>query len=107
MNLAFAATMIRPRYLPDSIVAQLVSVSAFLHSLDPKRTCGFRNILAEACKPEARTLPQVEILVTLRSARYRKERPSARHTFQTFRTFFSELNPGAYDQILHSIRNPR
>ncbi len=31
----FAATMIRPRYLPDSIVAQLVSTSAFLHSLDP------------------------------------------------------------------------
>ena len=30
--------MIRPRYLPDSIVAQLVSVSAFSHSLDPERT---------------------------------------------------------------------
>ncbi len=29
--------MIRPRDLPDSIVAQLVPVSAFLHSLDPKR----------------------------------------------------------------------
>ena len=28
-KLAFAATMIRPRDLPDSIVAQLVSVSAF------------------------------------------------------------------------------
>ena len=27
--------MIRPRYLPDSIVVQLVSVSAFSHSLDP------------------------------------------------------------------------
>ncbi len=30
--------MIRPRYFPDSFVAQLVSVSAFLHSLDPKET---------------------------------------------------------------------
>ncbi len=30
--------MIRPRHLPDSNVAQLVSVSAFLHSLDPKPT---------------------------------------------------------------------
>ena len=38
MKLAFAATMIRPRYFPDSIVAQLVSVSAFSHSLDPKAT---------------------------------------------------------------------
>jgi hypothetical protein len=28
-KLAFAATMIRPRDLPDSIVAQLVSVSTF------------------------------------------------------------------------------
>jgi len=36
MNLAFAATMIRPRYLLDSIVAQWVSVSTFSHSLDPK-----------------------------------------------------------------------
>ena len=34
-KLAFAATMIRRRYLPGSIVAQLVSVSAFLHRLDP------------------------------------------------------------------------
>ncbi len=32
MNLAFAATMIGPRYLPDSIVARKVSASAFLHS---------------------------------------------------------------------------
>jgi len=31
------ATMIRPRYFSDSIVAQLVSVSAFSRSLDPKR----------------------------------------------------------------------
>ena len=37
MKLAFATAMIRPRYLPDSIVAQLVSVSAFSHSLDPLR----------------------------------------------------------------------
>ena len=37
-KLAFAATMIRPGYLPDSIVAQLASVSAFSHSLDPQRT---------------------------------------------------------------------
>ena len=39
MKLAFAATMIRPRYFPDSIVAQLVSVSAFSHSLGHSRTC--------------------------------------------------------------------
>ena len=99
--------MIYTSAISESIIAPTSFRPEFSHSLDPKRTCGFRNILAEACKPEARTLPQVEILVTLRSARYRKERPSARHTFQTFRTFFSELNPGAYDQILHSIRNPR
>ncbi len=37
MKLAFAAIMIRPRYLPDSIIAQEDSASAFLHSLDPKR----------------------------------------------------------------------
>ena len=43
MNLAFAATMIRPRYLPDSIVAPKVSASAFLHSLDPKRTIIMAN----------------------------------------------------------------
>jgi hypothetical protein len=39
MKLAFAATMIRPRYFPDSIVVQLASVSAFLHSLGHLRTC--------------------------------------------------------------------
>ncbi len=39
-KLAFATIMIRPRDLPDSIVAQLVSVSTFLHSLDPLRTLG-------------------------------------------------------------------
>ncbi len=39
MKLAFAATMIRPRYFPDSIVAQLVSVSAFSHGLGHLRTC--------------------------------------------------------------------
>ena len=38
MMQAFAATMIRPRYLPDSIVAQLVSMSTFSHSLGQKRT---------------------------------------------------------------------
>ncbi len=37
MKLASAAIMIRPRYLPDSIIAQLVSVSAFSHSLDSNR----------------------------------------------------------------------
>ena len=31
----FAATMIRPRDHPGSIVAQLLLVSEFLHSLDP------------------------------------------------------------------------
>ena len=36
-KLAFAATMIRPRDLPDSIVAQLVSVSTFLHRLGQNR----------------------------------------------------------------------
>ncbi len=38
VNLAFAATMIRPRYLPDSIIAQLDSASEFSHGLDPLRT---------------------------------------------------------------------
>ncbi len=37
VKLASAATMIRPRYLPDSIVARKVSASAFLHSLGQKR----------------------------------------------------------------------
>ncbi len=37
-KLVVAATMIRPRYLPDSIIAQLVSVSAFSHSLGPEQT---------------------------------------------------------------------
>ncbi len=36
-----AATMIRPRDHPDSIVAQLLLVSAFLHSLDPFQTIGW------------------------------------------------------------------
>ena len=36
--MASVAILIRLRYLPDSIVAQLVSVSAFLHSLDPKQS---------------------------------------------------------------------
>ncbi len=52
MKLAFATTMIRPRYLSDSIVAQLVSVAAFLHSLDPSRT--FRVQLANRHKPISR-----------------------------------------------------
>ena len=39
MKLAFAATMIRPRYFLDLIVAQLVSVSAFSHSLGHLLTC--------------------------------------------------------------------
>ena len=34
------ATMIHPRHLADSIVARLISVSAFSHSLDPFRTSG-------------------------------------------------------------------
>ncbi len=46
MNLAFAAQLNRPDYLPDSIVAQLVSVSAFSHSLDPKATWALRCRLA-------------------------------------------------------------
>ncbi len=37
MKLSFAATMIRPRDLPDLIVAQLVSVSAFSQSLGRNR----------------------------------------------------------------------
>ena len=49
------ATLIRPRYLPDSIVAQLVSVAAFLHSLDPfrkwsERLC--RQIIVRSDRPE-------------------------------------------------------
>ena len=38
--MAFAVTMIRPRYRPDSIIAQKVSASAFLRSLDYKRKSG-------------------------------------------------------------------
>ncbi len=38
MNLAFAATMIRSRYLPDSIVARKISAPKFSHSLDPYAT---------------------------------------------------------------------
>ena len=37
MKLAYAATMIRPRFLTNSIVAQVVSVPTFLHSLDQKQ----------------------------------------------------------------------
>ncbi len=47
MNLAFAATMIRPRYLRDSIVARKGSASAFLHSLDPKQTVDDDGCLSE------------------------------------------------------------
>ncbi len=36
--------MIRPRYLPDLIVAQLVSVSAFSHGLDPKQPSALRAV---------------------------------------------------------------
>ncbi len=35
--------MIRPRDLPDSIVAQLVPVSAFLHSLGHKQTLTLKS----------------------------------------------------------------
>jgi hypothetical protein len=38
--LAYVATMIRPRFPTNSIVAQVVSVPTILHSLDPKPTCG-------------------------------------------------------------------
>ncbi len=37
MKLAFAATMNRPRYLLDSIIAQKDTASAFSHSLGQKR----------------------------------------------------------------------
>ncbi len=37
MKLAYAATMIRPCFPRNSIVAQVVSVPTFLHSLDPKQ----------------------------------------------------------------------
>ena len=36
VTLYFLRAADRANYLPDSIVAQLVSVSAFLHSLDPE-----------------------------------------------------------------------
>jgi len=36
--LAFAATMIRPRYIRDLIVARKGSASAFLHTLGQKQT---------------------------------------------------------------------
>jgi len=56
--------MIRPRYLPDSIVAQLVSVSAFLHSLDPKRTWrAMSGVLSSHQKPanSAPTFPKLDV----------------------------------------------
>jgi hypothetical protein len=37
MTLAYVATMIRPRFPTNSIVAQVVSVPTYLHSLDPNR----------------------------------------------------------------------
>jgi hypothetical protein len=43
--------MIRPRFLMNSIVAQLVSVSAFLHSLDPERSSGLIRSLQSHVLP--------------------------------------------------------
>ncbi len=38
MKLASDAIMIRPRYLPHSFVVRKVSISEFLHSLDPEQS---------------------------------------------------------------------
>ncbi len=50
MKSAFAATMIRQRYFADSFVAQLVSVSAFSHGLDPEPTCSHLGGSAGRCR---------------------------------------------------------
>ena len=50
MKLAFAATMIRPRYPPDSIIARKVSAPEFSHNLDPKRTLIRLNVSAGVCR---------------------------------------------------------
>ncbi len=60
LGLVFAATMIRPPDHPDSIVAQLLLVSAFLHSLDPKRKLA--SALRE--RPEARVAASTPDLET-------------------------------------------
>ena len=53
MKLAFAATMIRPRYVPDSIVAQLVSMSTFSHTLGQQRTLAALDFMtAFGCKAD-------------------------------------------------------
>ena len=46
MKLTFAATMIRPRYFQDSIIVQMVSASAFTHSLGQMQSFG--NALPKA-----------------------------------------------------------
>ncbi len=60
--------MIRPRYLPDSIVAQLVSVSAFLHSLDPNRTLISGDGVSRSLPARE---PIAEIVDLLEAPRYR------------------------------------
>ena len=59
--------MIRPRYLPDSIVAQLVSVSAFLHSLDPKEKSA---VLEEAERWSLTTLREKLIKIGAKVVRH-------------------------------------
>ncbi len=50
--------MNRPRYLPDSIVAQLVSVFASLHSLDPERTTREADVTMLSLGATRRDLPR-------------------------------------------------
>ncbi len=58
MKLASAAMMIRPRCLPDSIIARKVSISEFSHSLDPERSF----ILPEKLKHWSLTLPREKLV---------------------------------------------
>ena len=58
--MAFAARMIRPRYLPDSIVAQKDWAAAFSHSLSQ-----YRTVRPEGAEHQWRKMPPRELSVDL------------------------------------------
>ncbi len=88
--------MIRPGYLPDSIVAQLVSVAAFLHSLDPKEKSA---VSEEAEHWSLTTLREPLIRIGARMVRYGRY-----VTFQMAEVAVSRRTPG---QILPRIARLR
>ena len=73
MKLAYAATMIRPRLLTNSIVAQVVSMPTFLHSLDPKQNCALLHKNGSAPSKRWRGRPE-----TASQSRQDVGRPSVR-----------------------------